>query len=880
MDRLFMDIRYAVRSLMKRPTTTGTIVVTLALGIGANAAVFGVVDALLLHPYTMADVDRIVMPMSTSPTFIGHRETVSPADFLDWRRDLRGGAIEHVAATAWWDANLVGRDEPERVLGFFVSPEFFAALDTPPAIGRTFLAEEELAANAKRVMLSDGLWRRRFGSDPGVVGRTVLIDGTQWLVVGVMPPGFGFPMQSELWAPLSFDEKAARNRASHYLTVFGRLAGGRSLADAQAQLTAIARRLASEHPETNAQRGAVVHTLSRGMSDVGIPQVLGLWQAAGLFVLLIACANIANLLLARAAEREREIAIRLALGSSRGRIVRESLVESAILVAVSIPLALTVAWASLRVMHALMPARIVRFIAGWDRLGLDVWTIGVTLGCAAVAALIFGTLPAVHMARGIVADALKSDGRTGAGPGRQRIRRALVVAEIALALPLLVAATLSVSTITRFLTGWQGYEPSNVLTMRAVLPDSRYPDADSRARFATAAIERLTAVSGARDVAAGNVLPAIDSNAKRAIEVAGQPIAEQSKWPRVDYRLVSPRYFDVLRMPLLAGRAFTTADQKASEPVAIVSESMARRYFPGQDPIGRSFSVSASYVGAWARNLAAAVDNNYPVFTPTATAANVNSRRPYLPGTIGAANVLSSIFGSDYNGLQLSAERRGSRLSGKAYYSYGRGYEDVDFQGGGLPGVQNAARLADERGRNSNDRTQSFVLSGVWRLDYLKGSSSPLRVLARDWTVSAIATLQSGQPLTIGAGQDRNLDGLTNDRADLVGNPALDSGRSRDELIEGWFNVAAFANPALGTNGSSGRSIIDGPGYRNVDLGIFRDVPLRGRSLFQFRIEATNVFNIVNLNNPGTNLAAPATFGKIRSARNMRQIQLGARVSF
>jgi hypothetical protein len=296
--------------------------------------------------------------------------------------------------------------------------------------------------------------------------------------------------------------------------------------------------------------------------------------------------------------------------------------------------------------------------------------------------------------------------------------------------------------------------------------------------------------------------------------------------------------------------------------------------------IGKSFSVSASYVGAWARNLAAAVDNNYPIYTATATAANVNTRRPYLPGTIGAANVLSSIFGSDYNGLQVSAERRGSRLSGKAYYSFGRGYEDVDFQGGGLPGVQNATRLADERGRNSNDRTHSFVLSGVWKVDYMKDSSSPLRLLARDWTVSAIATLQSGQPLTIGAGQDRNLDGLTNDRADLIGNPVLDSGRPREELIEGWFNVAAFANPALGTNGSSGRSIVEGPGYRNVDLGIFRDVPLRGRLLFQFRIEATNVFNIVNLNNPGLNLAAPATFGKIRSARNMRQIQLGARVSF
>jgi hypothetical protein len=296
--------------------------------------------------------------------------------------------------------------------------------------------------------------------------------------------------------------------------------------------------------------------------------------------------------------------------------------------------------------------------------------------------------------------------------------------------------------------------------------------------------------------------------------------------------------------------------------------------------LGRSLSVTASYVGSFGRNLAAGVDNNYPVYGPGATTANVNTRRPYMPGTIGAATVLSSIFASDYNGLQISAERRGAKLSGKAYYSYGRGYEDVDFQGGGLPGVQNAMNLAAERARNSNDRTHSLVLSGVWRIDYLRNSSSVAAVLAHDWTVSAIATFQTGTPLTIAAGSDRNFDGLTNDRADLVGNPELDHDRPTEQLIEGWFNVAAFAVPAVGTDGNSGRNIIDGPGIRNVDLGIFRDIPLKGRTVFQFRLEATNVFNLVNLMNPGTSLNAPATFGKIRSARNMRQIQLGMRLSF
>jgi hypothetical protein len=296
--------------------------------------------------------------------------------------------------------------------------------------------------------------------------------------------------------------------------------------------------------------------------------------------------------------------------------------------------------------------------------------------------------------------------------------------------------------------------------------------------------------------------------------------------------------------------------------------------------LGKSVSVTASYVGSFGRHLAAGVDNNYPIYGAGATTANVNSRRPYLPGTIGSAMVLSSIFASDYNGLQVSAERRGSHLTGKAYYSFGRGYEDVDFQGGGLPGVQDALRLGAERARNSNDRTHSLVLSGVWRIDYLHDAPTILRVLARDWTLSTIATFQTGVPLTIGAGTDRNFDGLTNDRADLVGNPELDHGRPIDQLIEGWFNVAAFAVPAVGTDGSSGRNIIDGPGYRNIDLGVFRDVPLKGQARFQFRLEATNVFNIVNLNNPGTTLNAPATFGKIRSAKSMRQIQLGGRVSF
>ena len=268
------------------------------------------------------------------------------------------------------------------------------------------------------------------------------------------------------------------------------------------------------------------------------------------------------------------------------------------------------------------------------------------------------------------------------------------------------------------------------------------------------------------------------------------------------------------------------------------------------------------------------------MYGPTATTANVNARRPYQPGVIGQARVLESIFNSDYHGLQLSAERRGTRFSAKAYYTFSKAMEDVDYQGGGLPAVQNSNRPELERGRTSADRTHVLAFSGIWKLDYLGNARPVVKAIFNDWTVSTIITLQSGQPLTIVSGQDRNFDGLTNDRADIVGDPELDPDRPRDEAIEQWFNTAAFAQPATGLDGTAGRNIVEGPGYKNVDLGLIRDVRLMGRAVFQFRLEATNVFNIVNLGNPGVTLNAPATFGKIRAARDMRRIQLGARMSF
>ncbi len=294
----------------------------------------------------------------------------------------------------------------------------------------------------------------------------------------------------------------------------------------------------------------------------------------------------------------------------------------------------------------------------------------------------------------------------------------------------------------------------------------------------------------------------------------------------------------------------------------------------------RDYSLSASYVGALGRKLPASLDENYPVYGPGATTANVNARRPYQPGVIGQARVLESIFSSDYHGLQLAAEKRGAHFSAKAYYTFSKALEDVDYQGGGLPAVQNSNRPELERARTSNDRTHVFVISGVWRIDYIRGDNSFAKALLNDWTLSGILRKQSGQPLTITSGVDRNFDGIGGDRADIVGDPELDHGRPEAELIEGWFNTAAFALPAAGADGTASRNILDGPGRTSFDLGLFKDIRFGGSLMLQLRAEVTNLFNTVNYSNPGTALNAPATFAKIRTAGDMRQIQLGARLSF
>jgi hypothetical protein len=331
MQLLAQEIRHAFRGIVKRPAVAAIIVGTIALGLGANAATFAMVDALVLRPFTIPDLDRLTIVSQTyQGQRDGRRETVAPGNFLDWKK--QAGVFERLAAYQWWDANLLGRDEPERVQGFRVSADFFPALGMQPFEGRTFTDDEETIGRHRRVVLGHGLWQRRFGADPHIVGRPVTIDGAQYDVVGIAAPDFDFPEGAEVWAPLAFDEKTAANRTSRPLTAIGRLASGRSIDDAQAQMAVIAARLERLYPDVNRGKGARVYTFTAGLMDPGIGPMLSLWQAAAAFVLLIACANVAYLV----SQQRHDIGVRMALGATGRDVLRMTIGQSGRLAAIGI----------------------------------------------------------------------------------------------------------------------------------------------------------------------------------------------------------------------------------------------------------------------------------------------------------------------------------------------------------------------------------------------------------------------------------------------------------------------------------------------------------------------------------------------------------------
>ena len=591
MTQLREDVRFALRGLAKRPSTSLLLVSTLALGLAANGAIFNILDAVVLRAFDFPNQSRLVRVHETARDFDGiDLSNVAPANLIDWRAQS-GTTLRDLVGLQWWDANLRGRESAERVQGYLVGPAFFDMLGVAPAQGRGFLAEEAREGQHRRAVLGHALWQRSFGGEP-LVGRSVTLDGEAYEVIGIAPPGFTFPDGAELWAPLVLPDAATARRDQHYLSAMGRLADGRTRDEAQAALGVVAQRLAEEHRETNAARGTRVVAFGAGFGDPVLPQIMVIWQAAAVLVLLIACVNVANLILAQAAERKRELALRVALGAGPGRVARQLLTEGVVIALAGAALAMPLQALASRALRENMPAEIARFVPGWENLGADWHTLVFSTVVAVLAAGVFSALPAWRASRLELNEALREGGRSVTeGGSRQRGRNLLVVAQVAGALALLATAGVAVRSADLLVNGPQGYEPRGVLSFEVALSDARYSEPETRRGFVREVEARLAELPGVEAVAATNTLPGRNGFTSRPIEVEGQPLVKGQEPETVESRSATPGLFSTLRLPLEAGRGLETTDTADTEPVAVVSRAMAERFWPGQDAIGKHFRL-------------------------------------------------------------------------------------------------------------------------------------------------------------------------------------------------------------------------------------------------------------------------------------------------
>ncbi len=582
---IVLDLRYAARTLTSQPSFALAVALTLALGLGLNGTVFGIMDALLLRPFQFQDYDRLVVLFET-PAGTADRDPVAPATYADWRRDMR--TVERLVAWENWGATLGGRTEPERVQGFRVSAGFFDTLGIRPATGRAFQPDEEQPGNDRRVIIGDALWKRRFGADPAIVGTEILLDSQPHTIVGIAPPDFDFPVGAELWTPLAFTSERATDRKTRSLSVLGKLARGSSTDDARAELEVIAARMAADYPDTHRQRGVTVRSLSTAFREDGAAALVAVLQLGAGLVLLIACANLAGLLLARANDRQREVAVRSALGASRLRIVRQLVTEIVLLALVASVLSLLLARTGLDLLRSSMPADMARYVEGWNNVRLDSRLMLVIPAFAIVIGLAVGLIPALSASRGNLTEALK-DGDRGAigGIRRQRGRQALVVAEIAFALTLLVAAGLTMGAGARMIAAPSGFDSPSLLTFNVPFPEQKYGDARLRREFADTLQARLQNLAAVEHAAIANVLPAAGWSPVLALRVEDSPVHDLASRPKTGFRTVSAGYFETMRIPIIRGRGFSITDREDAQPVAIISASLASRFWPDRDPVGR-----------------------------------------------------------------------------------------------------------------------------------------------------------------------------------------------------------------------------------------------------------------------------------------------------
>ncbi|MCC6989633.1 MAG: ABC transporter permease [Acidobacteria bacterium] len=590
------EFRHAWRALAQRPGLTVVIVGTLGVALSANAVIFNLADALYLRPFRFPDVNRLVLVVAdevgTKPYI--NRESVAPADFRAFTRTAT--SVSSLAAAEWWDPNFSGIDLPEQVPGFKVSAGYFELLGVRPLLGRTFTAEEERLEAHRKVVLSHAFWQRQFAADPAVLGRTLRLDGEPYEIVGVMPARFAIPFGAHVWAPLAYDDATWAARERGYLMVFGRLASGHTVQSAQAEFHGIAARLAAEFPATNRQRPASVVGFTRGMGDAGVGPFVAIWQAAAALLLLVACANIANLLLARGTEREPEFAVRLALGAGRGRLIRQLFVEGLCLAAMGVGVGTVLAGVAMQYTRNFLPAGIIRFVPGYEFLGLDAAMLGAMVLLGAVATMAFSLIPALQLSgSATAASAFGAVRSTTAAPSRQWLRSALAGGQVALALALAVGTALILGAIDNAVNGAVGFDKRGLATAQLTLAERPYEAHEARRQFVDGVIERMRGLPGVTSVAAVSSLPYGGSTSSRPLTIEGAPADERTR--DVAFQRVTPAYFATLRIPLLAGRSITEADREDGLQVAVVSRLLAEQYWPGTDGLGKRFRLAND--GPW-----------------------------------------------------------------------------------------------------------------------------------------------------------------------------------------------------------------------------------------------------------------------------------------
>src|SRR6266480_549317 len=585
---LSQDLRFGLRMLLKNPGFTIVAVIALALGIGANTAIFSVVNTVLLRPLPYKDPDRLAMVWEDNSKQGFPRDTPAAANYIDWRD--QNHVFEGMAAMVEISFNLTSAGEPERIDGHRVSANLFSLLGINPQLGRAFLPEEDQPGANHVVIMSHGLWQRQFGADPAIIGKPINLNGESFTVVGVMPRGFQFPRRADqLWIPIAFDTTEARERGNHYLQVIARLKPGITLERTQAEMTTIAGRLEQQYTKTNTSIGAVVTPLHEHVVGDIKPALLILLGAVA-FVLLIACANVANVLLARAAVRQKEIALRLALGAGRARLIRQFLTESVLLAVLGGGVGLLLSIVGLSVLRRFIPPNISQAQAITIDAKVLIFTVLVSLATG----LIFGLAPAMQAANFNLNETLKESGRdSGAGSRGNRIRGLLVISEVAVSFILLIGAGLLINSFLRLRNVDPGFRADKALTMKIVLSQARYGDKEQRGIFYSELIRRVETLPGVISAAVATNLPLTETGNSVGVSIEGRADPAPDRVPIVITRIISPRYFETMGISLLKGRAFTEEDKTDSPSVVVISEATARDFWPGEDALGKHIKVGS-----------------------------------------------------------------------------------------------------------------------------------------------------------------------------------------------------------------------------------------------------------------------------------------------